>query len=99
MDALKRVGIVAALPFAGLCALTFTSIGAGCALAGLPFVAVYSAGKYIVNGKCVDMDNYFDNTFGVITYRIGSAPLYFLAKHMKDKTPEELNVVAPQPPA
>lgn len=111
MDALKRAGIVAALPFAGLCAITFTGIGVGCFVAGLPFVAVYSAGKYILNGKCVDMNKYMDTTFGIITYGIGSAPLYLLVKHMKPKAPgtvedmkavraaqdQELNAVAPQP--
>lgn len=102
MDALKRAGIVVSLPFAGLCALTGTAVGASCFVAGLPFVAVYSGVKYVVTGKCADVDKYFDNTFRVITYGIGSAPLYFLVKHMNPKTsvdvpkdPEELKTVAP----
>jgi hypothetical protein len=78
MDALKRAGIVTALPFVSLWQLTCVGVGAVSTIISFPFVAIYISGKYVITGKGVDLDKYLQNTFGVIAYDIGEAPSKFL---------------------
>jgi hypothetical protein len=100
MDALKRAGIVTALPFVSLWQLTCVGVGAVSTIASFPFVAIYISGKYVITGKGVDLDKYLQNTFGFITYTIGEAPSKFLIDQaIKIARKNQISeAVVPEPP-
>ena len=92
MDVIKRAAAVACAPVAAAWFVTSIVVGVGCLIVSAAGATVYTAGKFVVTGKCYNPDPMFLAILDT-NRAITNAPLIFLY----GQKPEEPMPVVPQP--